>query len=120
LISINASLREPALACFCERPAGGAQLVIHSALRPCRRCLVARSDRLYDSGGNEPVCTMYAVQQMARSGWLVPREGNTGAHQRDGGRWTRSRARKHGRAPGVALQADQPTDRRSRLLTWLG
>jgi DNA-directed RNA polymerase subunit RPC12/RpoP len=37
--------------------------------------LVARGNRLYHPGGNEPVCSLQMAQGMLRSGWLIFQDG---------------------------------------------
>jgi len=37
--------------------------------------LIVRSDRLYHPGGNAPVCSVQAAEEMVRSGWLTLRDG---------------------------------------------
>jgi hypothetical protein len=51
--------------------------IVRRALRQAQLYgyLVARSDRLYYPGGNRPVCTLYAAQEMIRSGWLSVQNG---------------------------------------------
>ena len=63
----------PALVWDMDKPSP----IIRRALRQAQLygCLVARTDRLYYPGGNEPVCTVYTAQEMVRSGWLILQDG---------------------------------------------
>src|SRR5215475_147297 len=50
------------------------------ALRALRQAqlyghLVARGNRLYHPGGNEPICNLHMAHEMIRSGWLTFQDG---------------------------------------------
>lgn len=55
-----------------EKPSPG----IRRALRQAELYgyLIARTDRLYYPGGNDPVCSIYTAREMIRSGWLIERD----------------------------------------------
>lgn len=38
--------------------------------------LVARHDRLYYPGGNNPICSVQLAREMVRSGWMRQRDGD--------------------------------------------
>ena len=50
---------------------------MHRALRQAQlyQYLVARNDRLYHPGGNQPVCSLQTALEMVRSGSLIVRDG---------------------------------------------
>jgi hypothetical protein len=37
--------------------------------------LVARNDRVYHPGGNNPLCSLQTAKEIARSGWLKFQDG---------------------------------------------